>query len=379
MVPEGWNFNQLEMSATVIDCKHRTPPYVDDGIPVVSPGSIQWGEIDLKTPTKRVTQGEYKTLMDHCTVEIGDLVLSRNQSIGVASYVTNNNPFVLGQDTVLLKPNNCNSRFLFYCLQSENTQRSIFKLSGGSTFSRINLKDIRNLKILTPPLLEQKKIARILSTWDRAIKTVEKLIENSKAQKKALMQQLLTGKRRLPGFDGECREVRLKKICTIKKGAQLNRDTLDKSGKYPVINGGVEPSGYTRNYNTDKDTITISEGGNSCGFVSFMEKEFWCGGHCYALNSVKINNLYLYHFLKFIERNIMRLRVGSGLPNIQKKAVEAIAISIPGSSEQQKIATILTTADKEIATLQQRLDCLKQEKKSLMQQLLTGKRRVKVT
>ena len=76
--------------------------------------------------------------------------------------------------------------------------------------------------------------------------------------------------------------------------------------------------------------------------------------------------------------NIMRLRVGSGLPNIQKKAVESIAISIPDSSEQQEVATILTTADKEIETLQQKLNCLKQEKKALMQQLLTGKRRVKI-
>ena len=196
-----------------------------------------------------------------------------------------------------------------------NFRLRIFNESGG--IPQLPGASLAKYSVTLPPLSEQKKIARILSTWDKAIETVKKLIENSKAQKKALMQQLLTGKRRLPGFDGEWGEIRLKQICSIKKGGQLNRDTLDKSGKYPVVNGGIEPSGYTRNYNTEKETITISEGGNSCGFVSFMEKEFWCGGHCYALNSVKINNLYLYHFLKFIERNISkRPRIHTCFPHL---------------------------------------------------------------
>ena len=72
----------------VIDCKHRTPEYVEKGVPIVSPGTIRWGEIDLISPTKRVTEAEYVPLMDHCDPQIGDMVLSRNQSLGIASRIT---------------------------------------------------------------------------------------------------------------------------------------------------------------------------------------------------------------------------------------------------------------------------------------------------
>ncbi|HHQ4465477.1 TPA: restriction endonuclease subunit S [Aeromonas veronii] len=174
--------------------------------------------------------------MDHCTVDIGDLVMSRNQSIGVASYVESNEPFVLGQDTVLIKPIKADSKFVFYKLQSEIVQRNIIQLAGGSTFSRINLADIRKLKLNLPPLPEQKKIAKILSTWDRAISTAEQLLTNSQQQKKALMQQLLTGKKRLLDnngvrFSGEWRERLLGDISKITTGSS-NRQDSHMNGAY---------------------------------------------------------------------------------------------------------------------------------------------------
>ncbi|EGR3250188.1 restriction endonuclease subunit S [Vibrio parahaemolyticus] len=242
----------------------------------------------------------------------------------------------------------------------------------------------KELPTPVPPLPEQRKIAKILSTWDKAITTTEKLIETSKQQKKALMQQLLTGKKRLVNpetrkeFVGEWESSVLNRTCKISKGKQLNRSTLNATGQYPVINGGITPSGYTDSFNTVKNTITISEGGNSCGYIDFQKKDFWCGGHCYNLKDVTIDLKYLYQYLKFSERKIMSLRVGSGLPNIQKKAIENVPILYPSEHEQRKIASILTAADKEIEILTAKLAHFKQEKKALMQQLLTGKRRVKI-
>ena len=215
MVPEEWKQQELSVVARVIDCKHRTPKYVEEGIPLVSPGTIKWGELDLETPTKRVSESEYQSLMDHCAVDIGDLVFSRNQSLGVASYINSSSPFVLGQDTVLIKPVKVHGGFVFYNLQSVATQRHIIKLAGGSTFARINLADIRKLKIVLPPLPEQKKIAQILSTWDRAITATERLLENSQQRKKGLMQQLLTGKKRLPGFEDEWNQHALSEVAKV--------------------------------------------------------------------------------------------------------------------------------------------------------------------
>lgn len=276
-----------------------------------------------------------------------------------------------------------NIDYLFYYMLGENFYKTAVSMSMRTGMPKINRTDLDAININIPPLPEQQKIAKILATWDKAIDTTERLIENSKQQKKALMQQLLTGQKRLldgsgQRFSGDWDICDLNKICKINKGKQRNRSTLFESGAYPVINGGISPSGYTDEYNTNSNTITISEGGNSCGFVNLLSEPFWCGGHCYALIDVKIDNKYLYHFLKHIEREIMSLRVGSGLPNIQKKDIEKVKVQVPSQAEQQKIASVLTNADREIEVLEQQLADLQQEKKALMQQLLTGKKRVNV-
>ena len=123
--------------------------------------------------------------------------------------------------------------------------------------------------------------------------------------KKGLLQQIFTQKLR---FDFD--EIRLRSISKINKGKQLNKEHMLEIGKFYVLNGGQEPSGYTDSWNTSENTITISEGGNSCGFVNFNTEKFWSGGHCYYLNklSENIDVYYLYSYLKFIEPQIMRFK-----------------------------------------------------------------------
>ena len=96
------------------------------------------------------------------------------------------------------------------------------------------------------------------------------------------------------------------------------------------MNGGIEPSGYYDKYNTMPNTISISEGGNSCGYVQFNTVPFWSGGHCYSLQDIDIeySTRFVYHYLKSKEKEIMALRIGSGLPNIQKKALEKFPIPV---------------------------------------------------
>lgn len=128
-------------------------------------------------------------------------------------------------------------------------------------------------------------------------------------------------------------------ICSIKKGEQINGSELSKNGIFSVMNGGISPSGYHSIHNSESETISISEGGNSCGYVQFNKDKFWSGGHCYTLINVdsRILNKYLYYFLKFSEQNIMSLRIGSGLPNIQKKDIERFEIIYPYYDDQLKI------------------------------------------
>ena len=255
----------------------------------------------------------------------------------------------------------------------------LFKIADTSTIPQINNKHIIPYKICLPPMEEQRKIAEILGVWDEAIEKQSRLIEKLELRKRALMQRLLTGRTRLPGFTTPWQKVKLGEIAQIKKGVQVNKDTLQEYGKYPTINGGIEPSGYSDNYNTEANTITISEGGNSCGYVNFITTKFWSGGHCYTIiPNDNIIKPYLFQQLKYLEPHIMNLRVGSGLPNIQLKTLTKLRCSLPSLPEQKAIAEVLTTADNEIATHRKKLDALRLQKRGLMQQLLTGKTRVKI-
>lgn len=266
---------------------------------------------------------------------------------------------------------------------SEYGKKQVLDGSGGLAQQHFNVGAYKKLKLPLPPLFEQKRITETLHTWDRAIETVEALIANARAQKQALMQQLLpqgttSPKKCLPSSSGEWREAKLGSLADISKGEQKGRASLADEGPVPVINGGITPSGYTDHPNTAANTITISEGGNSCGHVDLITQPFWCGGHCYALKNLEVDRDYLFAVLKHRQPEIMSLRVGSGLPNIQKKALSQFSIPVPPTPEQVRIGELAASADKEIAALEAQLTALRQEKAALMQQLLTGKRRVKL-
>jgi type I restriction enzyme S subunit len=170
-------------------------------------------------------------------------------------------------------------------------------------------------------------------------------------------------------------KIKLGNVCQISKGQQFNKIDLEKSGNFPCVNGGINPSGYTDKWNTEANTITISEGGNSCGFVNFLRTRFWSGGHCYSLLCLKdnIDVNFLYQALKGRESLIMGLRVGSGLPNIQQKAINEFEFEYPeDKSEQIRITQILSKSDSAIAKTEALIAKYQRIKKGLMQDLLTN-------
>lgn len=165
--------------------------------------------------------------------------------------------------------------------------------------------------------------------------------------------------------------IKLNDLCQIKKGKQLNKSDMENNGEYYVLNGGKEPSGHTNSWNVEENTITISEGGNSCGFVSFNTEKFYCGGHCYYL-TLKQENFdlkYLYHYLKHIEPNIMRLRVGSGLPNIQKGDIENINILKLDFNQQKEVGNFLDLINEKIILNLKEKEELENFKKGLLQKM----------
>lgn len=132
-------------------------------------------------------------------------------------------------------------------------------------------------------------------------------------------------------------------VCTIKKGAQLNKDKLKDNGLYPVVNGGVNPSGYWDEYNFNANLITISQGGASAGYVNFMTTPFWAGAHCYVVEKCEecLNYTYLYHFIKKHQKTFMQCQYGAGIPSLSLKSINAIGIPLPPLSIQSEIVHIL--------------------------------------
>ncbi|HFP3635399.1 TPA: restriction endonuclease subunit S [Escherichia coli] len=396
MVPKGWSESYLgEVVTYKKGYAFNSSLYAEEGIRIVRISDTTRDSIHSDNPVF-IAGGNVEGLEQYSLFE-NDIILSTvgsrphllDSMVGKAVKVPRSaHNSLLNQNLVKLIPKKTKitNEYLFSMLKTKEFIQFISNLvRGNANQVSITLADLFKYKFILPSLPEQKKIAQILSTWDKAISVTEKLLTNSQQQKKALMQQLLTGKKRLLDengvrFSGEWKQdVNLGSIINISKGVQINKNTLSDDGQFPVINGGIAPSGFTSEFNTDENTITISEGGNSCGYVAFQKKSFWCGGHCYAVRKTALDLSFTFHLLKYNELKIMGLRVGSGLPNIQKKAIEAFTVNFPVTSvEQQKIAAVLSAADDEIATLEKKLACLRDEKKALMQQLLTGKRRVKV-
>ncbi|MGL5951304.1 MAG: restriction endonuclease subunit S [Cetobacterium sp.] len=238
----------------------------------------------------------------------------------------------------------------------------------------MNKETCNSIPFFYPSLPEQEEIASFLSSVDSKIEKLERKKELWEQYKKGMMQKIFSQELRFKDENGEdypeWEEKSLGEVCEINKGKQLNKTELEVTGEYPVINGGVLPSGYTDEYNTSKDTITISEGGNSCGYINFIKQNFWSGGHCYTLNlKSSINNQLLYQLLKYNEKNIMSLRVGSGLPNIQKKDIIPYQIYISSLPEQNQIADFLSSIDSKIEIVEKELIGMKEFKKGLLQKM----------
>ena len=252
-----------------------------------------------------------------------------------------------------------NTDFLHYLFLKMN----LGQYSDQSAQPGLAVNKLLKLKVALPIISEQTKIAKLLSLLDERIATQNKIIEDLKKLKSAISENLFKA------VKGDV--VILSEICEIIKGKQVNSEFLSEKGKYYVMNGGTEPSGYYSDYNVEANTISISEGGNSCGYVQFNTSPFWSGGHCYTIQKIadNVDHLYLYHYLKSKEDAIMKLRIGSGLPNIQKKDLAMFKIKLPTVEQQKSISTFLSSLERK-AEIEERIrNSILDEKRCLLHQM----------
>ena len=388
MVPNGWEKSDLTHLITI---KHgfafKSEFYSDKGQYVLlTPGSFYetGGFRDQGSKTKYYI-GD---IPDGYILSQGDMLLAMTEQaeglLGSALFVPENNRYLhnqrLGLVQILNQEKVCKD-FLYLFFNSPSIRKQITEQSTGTKVKHTSPDRLCSVIGLIPPLKEQQKIAEIISSWDQAISATEKLLENSQQQKKALMQQLLTGKKRLLDENGvtfseEWQLGHLVDIAKISKGKALSSKDLE-IGSYPVIAGG-KTSPYTHSEYTHENVITVSASGAYAGYVAFYPYKIWASDCSVVSNKIGSDVNFIYHLLVSMQTIIYSLQSGGAQPHIYPKDIEGLKILIPPLVEQKKIASVLSLADQEIETLQKKLDRLKQEKKALMQQLLTGKKRVKV-
>ena len=385
IVPKEWTEHTLSEFFDFKNGLNKEKEAFGKGTPIVNYTDV-WGKRGLLKENIKGKVLLSKNEIDLYKVEEGDVFFTRTsetiEEIGLSSVLLEPiNDCVFSGFVLRARPKKAGivKEYNIYCYSSAIMRHEIIRKSSMTTRALTNGTLLGEVNINLPNQKEQEKIAEILQEQDRLIELKEKLIEEKKKQKQYLMDVLLTGKVRLPGFSYEWQSFRLGDICIIKKGEQLNKNCLLSEGEFAVINGGTTASGYYDMFNRDENTISISEGGNSCGYIAFNENKFWSGGHCYTLHEInmQIDLFYLFYYLKSHEKEIMDLRVGSGLPNIQLSAIKNFIVQAPNRRVQEKIAEILNSINSLILSLQKELEEQKRKKQSLMQLLLTGIVRVK--
>jgi len=409
MVPSEWEWKQLadivkeKISYGIV----QAGPHVSNGIPYIKSSDVRG---DIEPCSLQRTSQEIHFKYRRSSVHPGDIVFSLRGNIGVSAIVPDSLPEAnLTQGTARISVSNdqCN-KFYYYQLATEKLLNRINALSKGSTFKEISLGELRKVKVLCAPLPEQKKIAQILSTWDKAITTTEQLLANSQQQKKALMQQLLTGKKRLLDnngvrFSGEWKLKLIKEFFDVGSSKRVlqadwksegvpfyrTRELVSLSKNEPfrseIFISNELFTELAEKYGAPIPGDFLVSGVGTLG-ISYQVKEgdrfYFKDGNVlwFKLKNGLYTNYFKYCFQSdFIQGQITAQASITTVGTYTIKNAKKTKFWYPAShEEQQKIAAVLSAADQEITVMQHKIDALKQEKKALMQQLLTGKRRVQI-
>ena len=288
---------------------------------------------------------------------------------------------------VITSKNELHNEYLFNFLFSNIIKRQFHKLLVGSNYPAINSSDVKNLKIPLPPLPEQKKIADCLSTWDVAIEKQSALINALTDRKKALMQQLLTGKKRLPGFEGKWNLNSINDLFIFKNGKAHEND-IDENGKYILVNSKfISTDGeISKKTNSNLAPLEVNDlvfvmsdvpnGKALAKFCLIKEDNLYTLNQRIGLLKIKKGNPIFMYYLLNRNSYFLMFDNGVGQTNLRKDDILDCPLNIPSLSEQTAIAEILATADRELTLQKEKLAQLQTQKKGLMQVLLTGKKRL---
>lgn len=393
-IPEGWSVDKLGNIGTFSKGANITKSdLVMDGLACVRYAELYTKyDFIIKKCFSFIPSSIAKTSKK---VSYGDILFAGSgetkEDIGkCAAYISTEEAFA-GGDSIIFSPKSfINPIFVSYYLNTKG-RKQLNSLGQGDSIVHIHASNLKNVIIPIPPLPEQEKIAEILGTWDEGIEKLDNLIKAKEKQKKSLMQKLLTGKHRLKGFFQPWKETKLGDfliervelttdnnqvdiLTSSRKGLFKQEDYFDKQVAsqnnvgYKIIYKGD----FTYRAMTDDDIFCFNQSQYDIGAVS----------PAYAVFSLKnIPSVLMNHILnsKNFGFKLLKIAQGGTRKSLKFNSLKNLKIFIPTDlAEQKAIADILSKADEEIQLLKAKLDKLKEQKKGLMQKLLTGKIRVKV-
>lgn len=397
-IPDGWSVKKLGK------CVHILGGYAYDSSECTSAG-VKWlkianvGKGKLEKSEFDYLPIEYKVSTKNYLLKKGDIVMALTRPITdnqlKIAYIDDDEYLLNQRVGKLLFPDDVYADFIYNQLISSKIVCRISSLLIGTDPPNLTGNVLNQINVFIPPLDEQKKITEILGTWDEAIKKLSDLIEQKKLLKKGLMQKLLTGKTCLPGFTQPWKEVKLGEICKL--GTALSKSSLIiENGKYYVIDMGAVSSEatliLTKRTDSNEDLLVLNDivmpkddigGGNIIGKTALIKKDntYVLSDHIFKLKIHEADANFIAYLINLYKYNkyMRRMSCGSAILGLAKKDVEKCLLYIPTDiAEQKAIADILSAADEEIDVFNKKLETLKEQKKGLMQKLLTGKIRVKV-
>ena len=408
VIPADWTFSTLGELATIKDGTHQTPKYVSTGVPFYSVEHVTSGNFHN---TKFISLAEHRFLTRFFKIEKGDILMTRIGSIGDCKLVDwdVDASFYVSLALLKIRPPN-SARFISHFSKSETFQNEVELNSLQSAIPRkINLGPISNVKIILPPIEEQEAIAEALSDADALIESLDQLITKKRHLKQGAMQELLTGKRRLPGFSGEWEVKSLGDLFTFSGGYSASRDELSTDGHCYLHYGDIHGSSKTC-IDTRVDYLDIpkldvplkSVSPNSLlkdgdvVFVDASEDDSGTSRHLVVVNrdnvpfisglhtivaKGKTNELgHAYRQYCFqtqaIHQQFLFFAVGTKVSGISKTNIPKLTLPVPTLPEQTAIATILSDMDTELAELESRLAKARYIKQGMMHELLTGQIRL---
>ena len=385
VIPYGWEIKELNSISKIIDSLHITPKFSENGYAMVRVTDIKSGNLNLKD-TLKVNEKIYLDFTRNYKPKKGDIVLSRVGSYGVSSYVETDEPFCMGQNTVVIEPNFQN-KYIYHSLNTTSVQLQIEAESYGSGYKSLSLKNIKELKIPLPKTLaEQTAIAAALSDADALITSLEKLIAKKRNIKQGAMQQLLKPKKgwevKKLGELGECIIGLTYKPDNVKEIGTLVLRSSNVQGNILKYDNNVFVDCEISEKLTNKENdilICVRNGSrNLIGKCALIKGEA-IGETFGAFMSVFRSPFNEFVFILF-QSDIIKKQIdehlGATINQITNKSLNSFEIPFPPKEEQTRISTILSNMDSELMVLEHKLEKYKKIKLGMMQELLTGKTRL---